>query len=139
MKRIIDCPCCAYSNPVLRTECYVNYEYQTKYYCVYCKNCGKSTSYYDNEESAIEAWNNKSLVSFLNDIEDHMVENSFDMIIGIKKFDSETSGYKFPINDYMTTKKILKGIVNAITSVKNQTTDKPLANKEEIIEWIKED
>ena len=47
-------------------------------YQVYCFNCGERTLFYDDEERAVEAWNNLSLKSFMEDIDNHMVENSFD-------------------------------------------------------------
>ena len=138
MKRLINCPKCHQDMAVLRTDRFLNRKGNENSYRVYCFNCGESTLFYDNEEQAIEKWNNLSLESFMNDIEDHMVENSFDSIIAIRNFDDNSiCAYNFPQGDYCTTKELFIGLVNEMCSVNEKITQKPMFTKEEIISWIK--
>lgn len=138
MKRLINCPKCHRDMAVLRKDCFVNKTKEISYQ-VYCFNCKESTLFYDDEEKAIEAWNTLSLKNFMEDIDNHMVENSFDSIIAIQNFNDESiCAYNFPRLDYCATKSLFIGLVNEICSANNKITNKPIATKEEIINWIKE-
>lgn len=58
MTNLKPCPFCA-SNDV---EADIDYEYCTedhKEYCVSCNNCGASSAFCEDEQKAIEAWNNR--------------------------------------------------------------------------------
>ena len=138
MKRLINCPKCHKDMAVLRKDCFVNKTKEMSYQ-VYCFNCGERTLFYDDEERAVEAWNNLSLKSFMEDIDNHMVENSFDSIVAIQNFDDKNiCAYTFPIDDYCTMKDLFIGLVNQMCSVNGRFSNEPILTKEEIIKWIKE-
>ena len=138
MKRLINCPKCHQDMAVLRTDRFLNKKGCENSYRIYCFNCGECTLFYDNEEQAIEKWNNLSLKSFMDDIENHMVENSVDAIVAVKNFDDNSiCAYNFPQGDYFATKELFMGLVNEMCSVNEKFTQKPIFTKEEIISWIK--
>lgn len=74
------CPCCGSESALTTYQQYDGYQGEGTVYRVKCRSCGLSIEK-TSEEAAVETWNNRKLVSEVNDREVEALKNECERLI----------------------------------------------------------